>query len=253
MKFTEELESFKTLEEDLPDCSHIFQGKVLLERLSKADSYRSRLILTLALHGISLPEQGRILEIGPGCCQYAIELCLRGYEYVGYDVVQQNLDLWPILKTHYQLKGDIQLQDICTIETEEQFDGIFSRSTFEHIHNQEQALQNCFSLLKPGGRLVIIDGNLLHPRLLWNMTFVRPDGGLKWLFTKGRVNENYGMGWKGKAEDVKTVYWWRRNIRRYGFFGSCFTTACFTRPWTKVIGLWPFLGSIVVYGQKPNK
>jgi len=74
---------------------------VLLERLSEAGSYRSQLILTLALHGLSLPEQGRILEIDPGCCQYATELCLRGYEHVGYDMVQQNLYLWHILKTHY--------------------------------------------------------------------------------------------------------------------------------------------------------
>ncbi|MEJ2720674.1 MAG: methyltransferase domain-containing protein, partial [bacterium] len=150
-----------------------------------------------------------------------------------------------------QLEGDVALQDICTVETDAQFDGIFSISTFEHVHDQELGLKNCFDLLKPGGRLVIIDGNLLHPGLLWNMIFVRRDGGLNWLFSKRLVREDYGLGWKGKAEDVKSLFWWKRNIRKAGFSGSCFTTVCYNRPWTRRTGLWPFFGGIVVFAEKP--
>lgn len=210
-------------------------------------------MLTYILNHLSLPEGGRILEIGPGCCGLALEFCFRGYEYYGYDMVEENLAVWQILRSQYLLDGKVLLQDICTIDTaknESNFDGIISISTFEHIHNQPKALQNCYKLLKPDGRIIIIDGNIFDPRLLFNMIFRRKDGGLKWLFNKSKIYRNYGMGWKGKCEDVKSIYWWKKQLRIHGFTNvSITTTGAFHRR-VKKLGIWPFVGSIVVAGQK---
>ena len=76
----ETLEAFTPLK-NLPEVSRLSQGRVLLECLSKAASSVSQKKLTMLIRSLSLPEHGRVLEIGPGCCQYAMELCLRGFSY----------------------------------------------------------------------------------------------------------------------------------------------------------------------------
>ena len=77
------------------------------------------------------------------------------------------------------------------------------------------------------------------------MTFVRKDGGIKWLFNKGKVYDNYGLGWKGKCKDVKSIYWWKRNLKNHGFnIVSCTTNGAVRKKWIRFSGLWPLLGTI---------
>ena len=140
----QDLETFSELPE-VPKCIDIGQGRKLLRILKERDSLISRARLTFILKALFLPDNGKVLEIGPGCCDYALEFCLRGFRYQGYDMVEENLRVWRILKSQFMLKGDIIIQDICTIETkgkEGYYDGIFSKSTFEHIHNVSRALDN---------------------------------------------------------------------------------------------------------------
>ena len=250
--YNEDYETFTKLQ-DIPKCDHLSQGRKLLRRLESSTSRSSRRMLTVIMKGLSLPDQGKILEIGPGCCQFALEFCLRGFQYCGYDMVQQNLAVWHILKSQFGLEGDVSIQDICTVEAADKegyYDGILAMATFEHIHDQSRALHNCYKLLRVGGRIVIIDDNLLDPRTLLKMTFVRKDGGIDWLFTKGKVYENYGSGWKGKCEDVKSIFWWGKNLRDHGFSIVSLTTAGALRRWVRLTGLWSFAGNIIAVGEK---
>lgn len=200
------------------------------------------------------PSWRNILEIGPGCCNFALELCQRGYNFYGYDMVEQDIEVWRIIKSKYALEGNVILQDICTVDiqdNESYFDGIFAINTFEHIHDEVQALKNCYKLLKPGRRIAIIDGNILDPRETFRMIFKRRDGGIWWLFNKSKVRENYGMGWKGKAEDVKSIFWWKKALIKNGLSVIYLsTTSALKYSWTRKLGLWPFLGSVIAVGEK---
>lgn len=252
IKLRDELESFTDLP-GLPDCSHISQGKVLLDHIKKRSSIVQRRRLSLVLDCLSLPEGGSLLEIGPGSCNLALEFCMRGFNFHGYDMVEENAEVWRIIQSQYGLEGNVKVQDICTVDTRNQecrFDGIFAISTFEHIHERSKALENCYKLLKPGGRILIIDGNILDPRLIFNMMFKREDGGILWLFNKGKVYQDYGLGWKGKCEDVKSVFWWKRQLKKSGFSVVGLSTTSAFRGWIRKLGVWPFLGSVIALGEK---
>lgn len=252
------LERFITPYGSQPLVSHLAQGKTYLRHMSIMNSPSARRILTMVLKGLSLPPCGSVLEIGPGNCKYAVEFCLRGYDYQAYDVVPENQELWQILKEHYGLSGNVQLQDFCDVVVDgPRFHGIFALSTFEHIHDRERALQNCFKLLYPGGYLVVLDGNFLDPRLLWEMVIMRQiktkgkNGGFGWLFNRDRIYENFGMGWKGKDEAVRSVWWWRREISKYGFFLIEAVTTGAYHPLVKHMPFRNLIGMVYIVAEKP--
>ncbi len=252
IQLNDRLESFSALQE-LPDCDHLSQGRKLLNQIKNRSSLQSRMQLSYILNGLSLPAGGNVLEVGPGCGNYALEFCIRGFNFCGFDMVDQNISVWRTLKSQYGLEGDVRVQDICTVDTDEYeslFDGIFSISTFEHIHDQSQALQNCYKMLKPGGRIFVIDGNMLDPRLIFQMLFKRRDGGFRWLFNKNKVYDDYGIGWKGKCEDVKSVFWWKSFLLRNGFSIAYLSTTTTYHSWVRRLGLWPFLGGVIAVGEK---
>lgn len=250
-----ELKSF-TIPKKYPKCLHLEQGRKLMRYFSEAGSRQSRIKLTFVINGLRLPKAGSVLEIGPGCGQYAFELCLRGYKYQGYDIVPENLELWKITKSYYDLDGDIKLQDICALKKFGKFDGILSISTFEHIYDQEQALRNCFKLLKPNGRMVIIDSNFFDPRLWGDLIFRQPFrskgkyGGAQWLLDKGKLYRRWNVYWKN--EDAKSIYWWKRNLPKHGFSIIEIKTIGFFYPLIRFLGIWPFLGSICIIAM-PRK
>ncbi len=257
----ESMESFSLskFNDPPPLVSNLAQGKAFLKHLSEIDSLRARRALTLIMQGLSLPDNGSVFEIGTGVGMIAIELNLRGYKYQGLELVQENVNLWNTIRLHYGLDGEVRLQDICEMESiDQQWDGVFSKWTFEHIHDRTKALRNCFRLLRPGGRLVILDGNSLDPRVLWKMVVVRPfkskgrSGGLKWLLNREKTYDNYGEGWKGKDEAVRSVYWWRHEITKYGFDLIEASTVGAYHPLTRNSPFWPFLGSVFIVAEKPS-
>lgn len=240
-----------------PECSHLSMGQQFLRHLQNITSPGSERMLKLVLDGLSLPDGGHILEIGPGCGKYAVELSLRNYKYLGLDVVRENVKLWEILKSHYYINGDVQLMDICEVENiHDEYDGILAVSTFEHIHNREKALENCYNMLRPGGRLVVLDGNILDPRLWFEMIISRPIrrkdsiSAMNWLLNREYVYENYGMGWKGKDEAVKSVFWWRRNLPGYGFRIIKCTTTGYYHKWLRRTNIWHMVGAVYIVAAK---
>ncbi len=246
------LESFTQLPRK-PEYDEIPGAKSFRKQIENRGSAGLRRELTIILNGLRVPPGANILEVGPGACNYGIELSMRGYNYHGYDMVARNIDMWKAIKKQYGLRGEVVLKDICEVEPgekDEYFDGVFAVSTFEHIHDQMLALRNCHRLLKPGGRLVVFDGNMLDPRLLYKMTFQRKDGGIFWLFNKNRIYDDYGMGWKGKCEDVKSIYWWKRNLSKTGFKTEYLSTTSASRGWARKLGVWPFLGGVVAVAVK---
>jgi SAM-dependent methyltransferase len=174
-------------------------------------------------------------------------------------MVEQNLALWAVTREFYNLPGRVTLQDICRVpDIGSAFDGIVAISTFEHIHDRDRAIANCYRLLRPGGRLVILDGNFLDVRKLFDQVVLRwihtrgAKGGLRWLFNRDQVYEDYGMGWRGKDEAVKTVFWWRRALPRFGFRVVTVLTSAYFHPSARRLRVWPLVGPVYVVAEKPR-
>lgn len=218
------------------------------------------LIVEMIWKELNLKPSAKVLEVGGGLGFVSLELANRGANCTDLDIVKESVELVNHCAKHFQFPLKAIHGDSCQLPFGDgEFDAVFSKSVFEHIRDQQAALDEQTRVLRKGGRLLIIDGNFLNPKQMLSLIFIRPwtsqgrQGGLRWLFTKGKVHESYGMGWPGKDEDVKTLWWWHRNINRR----SCLkpiritTSKSYCNPDKLVYTfLKPFAGSIVVVAER---
>lgn len=107
---------------------------------------------------LSVVPGGRVLDLACGAGQHAVELASRGYEVVGFDSSQAQLDWAGELALERMQKLQFINGDMRTLTYQEAFDGICCWNTsfgyFEEEKNLEVA-QRIFAALRPGGRLLL--------------------------------------------------------------------------------------------------
>ena len=202
----------------------------------------------------------RILEIGSGVGFDVYELAHLGARCFDVDLYPGNAEFVNACSQFYGLPIDALRGDTCHLPfNDECFDAVYSKSTFEHVWDPDRALHEQVRVLKRSGRLLIYDGNLFNPKTfleLFLKRFVRSrgrEGGLKWFFNKNKVLDNFGLGWRGKDEDVKTIWWWRKKIRKVDGIDliEISTTRAYKNPHSFVYQfLKPLAGGIIVLGRK---
>ena len=161
----------------------------------------------------------RILEIGGDVGFASLELSNLGARYIGVDICPGSAEFVTKLAGFYNLDVTSVWGDTCYLPFEDEtFDAVFSKDTFEHIWDTDAALREQTRVLRPNGRLAVLVGNLANPKTFVDLFFRRffssrgREGGLRWLLTKQRALDSFGMGWHGKDEDIKTSGWWRRTM-----------------------------------------
>ncbi|MBN1884445.1 MAG: methyltransferase domain-containing protein [Candidatus Krumholzibacteriota bacterium] len=181
----------------------------------------------------------RILEIGGGVGYTSFELAALGGHLVDIDICPGNPEFVRGFAAANRLDVASLRGDTCALPFGDgHFDAVYSKDTFEHVWDVDLALTEQARVLRPGGRIVIVVGNLLNPRTFGEQffgKFVRTrgrEGGPRWLFTKSRNIENFGIGWYGRDEDFKTARWWKRRLRRHPGLEVCelTTTRAFNFP-----------------------
>jgi SAM-dependent methyltransferase len=161
-----------------------------------------------------------VLEVGSGTGDALLELSAAGFNAVGIDFDPALCELGTDVANDFDLRCRFLPADACRIPfAAASFDAVYSRNFFEHVYDVDIALAEQTRVLRKGGVLLILDGNLMNPKLLFDLLVKYPIrsrgryGGLKWLFNKTKVHDNlYGYLTRGRDEDVKTVGWWRRKI-----------------------------------------
>lgn len=84
------------------------------------------------------------------------------------------------------------------------FDFVVSYDVFEHVQNSEQAMQECFRVLKPGGKLLAVFPQFLHPQEA-HLGLATKMPALQWWFSGRTLAEAY---YEVLQERGKESYWY---------------------------------------------
>lgn len=203
------------------------RADVLARRLDKARrrlaSFQRKVALLESRIRSRAGAGARVLEVACGTGFTTLELANRGLSAVGVDASPELCALTNAAAAHFGVDARAVAGDGCALPfAEGRFDAVFSESFFEHVYDVDLTLREQARVLRPGGLLLLLDGNLLNPLTLLDLLVFYPlrtrgrHGGLRWLLTKRRVHRNlYGYLARGRDEDVKTMWWWRRRLRRH--------------------------------------
>jgi SAM-dependent methyltransferase len=107
---------------------------------------------------LSVERGGRILDLACGAGQHAVELAARGYDVVGFDLSQSQLDWAGGLAHERGQRLQFTYGDMRDLAYNEAFDAIYSWNTsfgfFEEDKNVDVA-SRIFRALRPGGRFLL--------------------------------------------------------------------------------------------------
>lgn len=204
-----------------PESDNIRQANYIRKkRQFNADLDRYQRETEMLCEFIDLKPGMKVLEIGAGTGNRLLELANLGADCYDIDIVPQNIEFVQEIGRHYGFDIKAFIGDSCAMPfPDDTMDAIYSEDTFEHFYDEDLALREQLRVLKPGGRLAVVVGNLLNPKtfkMIFLDRFLQTrgrEGGFRWLFTKHRARLDYGLGWHGKYEDFKSLWWWRRKMR----------------------------------------
>jgi SAM-dependent methyltransferase len=107
---------------------------------------------------LAVARGGRILDLACGAGQHAVELAARGYDLVGFDLSQSQLDWAGGLAQERNQRLQFTYGDMRELGYNEAFDAVYSWNTsfgfFEEEKNVDVA-QRIFRALRPGGRFLL--------------------------------------------------------------------------------------------------
>ena len=137
-----------------------------------------------AIRKLKQDNPGQILDIATGTGDMAILACkmLKPEKIIGIDISDQMLEIGKKKIEKEQLAGKIQLQqgDSETINfAENTFDAVMVAFGVRNFENLDKGLAEMLRVLKPGGRLLILEFSKPRRRLIkslynWYMNIVAP-------------------------------------------------------------------------------
>ena len=122
---------------------------------------------------------GRVLEVGCGLGTDLLQFARGGADVVGVDLSSQSLSLADRHFRVYDLPGNFLRSDAENMPfPDSAFDVVYSFGVLHHVPDTQRAIDECYRVLKPGGRLILMLYNsrswhlLVEPYLLVVMRLV---------------------------------------------------------------------------------
>jgi len=181
-----------------------------LKALNDVGTKRIHLRYTGVLRNIVEPTKGmKALDIG---CQFGtnlLELKNWGVDVYGVDLMFPYISMLKkrckCLDTEiHAVVADgamLPFRDGC-------FDVVMSREFVSHVAELDRALCEMFRVTRE--KVILEDTNMMSPNGFF-VLFAR--GGLRWLFTKGKVH-SFRL-YRGKWEDAHSTFWWKRKLSSF--------------------------------------
>jgi ubiquinone/menaquinone biosynthesis C-methylase UbiE len=122
---------------------------------------------TTILNKSALPKNKKavVLDLGCGRGDNSIELALRYSKVIGVDL-EGNFEVPKSIKNLKLIKANAEKLPF----KRNTFDIIFAKDTLHHIHNLGLTLSEVKRVLKPGGRLIVVESNRYNPIFYFHMT-----------------------------------------------------------------------------------
>ena len=244
-----------------PKINNKYEGLYLSwrrERLKNISRYKKQIETDIKL--LKIREGDKILDVGCAFGFSLMELANLGFNCSGIEITKEFAQIAGTVSNYFGLRIGIVIGDACHLPyADNSFDAVMSTEFFSHVADSNKALEEQIRVLKRGGRLLIRDGNILCPLILYDLLFAwtfrtkGKGGGIKWILFRKRVIQNYnGRGFDGKAEDIKSLYWWKNNLKKFKNLEieKATTGYAYRHPGITSSIFEPFLGNILIALRK---
>jgi ubiquinone/menaquinone biosynthesis C-methylase UbiE len=138
---------------------------------------------TLLLNEIRHTPAGRALDIGCGTGELASRMAARGWQVVGLDLCEPMLH-----QARAKLNGGGPRVGLTVGDSEhlpfaaDSFDLLTCANSFHHYPHQEAVVREMRRVLRPGGRLLLLDGwpDQFVGRIIYDLIITHVEGGKVW-------------------------------------------------------------------------
>ncbi len=129
---------------------------------AKVDSSNFELKQILNFFGVPTFGVSKLLDVGSGKGKFTDKLNKLGFTVIG---VEPSFNLLRIAEDQYPNLQFVQASATSLPFSDNEFNFLICIEVLEHIPDTEQAIKEMVRVLKPGGKMIIIDKNInsLHP------------------------------------------------------------------------------------------
>ena len=166
----------------------LYQQRVFDEKAKNYDSQaitfggrdnRNHTIKATKINELLRPETGdNILEIGVGSGLHADWLLNKNanIQYTGIDISSRLIEKTRGLLSNFGDRAYLQQDNANNLSFDDgKFNGVFCAATLHHMEEPGHTIKEMARVLKPGGRLVLMEPNWIYPTNIGFMIFLKED------------------------------------------------------------------------------
>jgi SAM-dependent methyltransferase len=181
-------------------------------------------VLTVDYGRLQIAPGDRVLDVGCGNGRHAFEAYRRGARVVAFDLDRQELAAVAGLCGAMRLEGEVppgagsaSVSGDATVLpfADRSFDKIIAAEVFEHILDDQRAINEMARVLRPGGVLAVTVPAWLPERICWGLSreYHEVPGGHVRIYTRVELEAKlrragFAIGGHHHAHGLHSPYWW---------------------------------------------
>ena len=181
-------------------------------------------MLTVDYSRLQIAAGDRVLDVGAGNGRHAYEAYRRGARVVAFDLDRQELAAVTGLCGAMLLEGEVPpgagsaaVSGDATVLpfADSSFDKVIAAEVFEHILDDQRAMNELARVLRPGGVLAVTVPAWLPERICWGLSreYHEVPGGHVRIYTRVELEAKlrragFAIGGHHHAHGLHSPYWW---------------------------------------------